>query len=76
MPACRIVAVTLPPALDSAFMVSLIAATGVVNAALTRPGAFRCRDNPYTPAPGLVRLSWEIANGDARTKGSETCESA
>jgi hypothetical protein len=33
IPACRIVAVTLPPALDSAFMVSLIAATGVVNAA-------------------------------------------
>jgi hypothetical protein len=28
IPACRIVAVTLPPALDSAFMVSLIAATG------------------------------------------------
>jgi hypothetical protein len=33
IPACRIVAVTLPPALDSAFMASLIAATGVVNAA-------------------------------------------
>jgi hypothetical protein len=33
MPACRIVAVTLPPALDSAFIVSLIGATGVVNAA-------------------------------------------
>jgi hypothetical protein len=33
MPACRIVAVTLPPALDSAFMVSLIAVTGVVNVA-------------------------------------------
>jgi hypothetical protein len=31
IPACRIVAVTLPPALDSAFMVSRIAATGVVN---------------------------------------------
>jgi hypothetical protein len=28
IPACKIVAVTLPPALDSAFMVSLIAATG------------------------------------------------
>jgi hypothetical protein len=34
MPACKIVAMTLAPALDSAFMVSLIAATGVVNAAL------------------------------------------
>jgi hypothetical protein len=33
IPACRIVAVTLPPALDSVFMVSLIAATGVVKAA-------------------------------------------
>jgi hypothetical protein len=31
IPACRIVAVTLPPALDSAFIVSLIAATGAVN---------------------------------------------
>jgi hypothetical protein len=31
MPACRIVAITLPPALDSAFIVSLIATTGVVN---------------------------------------------
>jgi len=29
IPACRIVAVTLPPALLKAFMVSLIAATGV-----------------------------------------------
>ena len=29
IPACRIVAVTSPPALDSAVMVSLIAATGV-----------------------------------------------
>ena len=28
IPACRIVAVTLPPTLDSAFIVSLIAATG------------------------------------------------
>jgi hypothetical protein len=28
IPACRIVAVTLPPALDSEFMVSRIAATG------------------------------------------------
>jgi hypothetical protein len=28
IPACRILAITLPPALDSAFMVSLIAATG------------------------------------------------
>jgi hypothetical protein len=28
IPACRIVAVTLPPALDSAFIVSRIAATG------------------------------------------------
>jgi hypothetical protein len=28
IPACRIVAVTFPPALDSAFMVSLIAVTG------------------------------------------------
>lgn len=28
IPACRIVAVTLPPALDIAFMVSLVAATG------------------------------------------------
>ena len=33
IPACRIVAVALPPALDSAFMVSWIAATGVVKAA-------------------------------------------
>jgi hypothetical protein len=33
IPACRIVAVILPPALDSAFMVSMIAATGVVNSA-------------------------------------------
>jgi hypothetical protein len=32
IPACGMVAVTLPPALDLAFMVSLIAATGVVNA--------------------------------------------
>jgi hypothetical protein len=31
MPTCKIVAVTLPPALDSAFMVNRIAATGVVN---------------------------------------------
>ncbi len=31
MPDWRIVAVTLPPALDCAFMVSLIAATGVEN---------------------------------------------
>jgi hypothetical protein len=33
IPACRIVAVTLPPALDSAFIVDRFAATGVVNAA-------------------------------------------
>jgi hypothetical protein len=33
IPACRIVAVILLPALDSAFMVSRMAATGVVNAA-------------------------------------------
>jgi hypothetical protein len=31
IPACRMVAVTLPLALDSAFMVSLTAATGVMN---------------------------------------------
>jgi hypothetical protein len=33
IPTGRIVAVTLPPALDSAFIVSLIAATGVMWAA-------------------------------------------
>ena len=33
MPACKIVAVTLPPALDNAFMVNRIAATGVENVA-------------------------------------------
>jgi hypothetical protein len=32
-PACKIVAVTLPPALESAFMVNLMAATGVAKAA-------------------------------------------
>ena len=33
IPNCRIVAVTLPPALDTAFIVSQTAATGLVNAA-------------------------------------------
>jgi hypothetical protein len=33
VPACRIVAVTLPPTLLKAFVVNLIAATGVVKAA-------------------------------------------
>jgi hypothetical protein len=33
IPACRMVAVTLPPVLDSAFIVNLIAATGVESAA-------------------------------------------
>jgi hypothetical protein len=33
IPVCRIVAVTRPPTLDLAFIVNLIAATGVVNAA-------------------------------------------
>jgi hypothetical protein len=33
-PACRMVAVTLPPAEESTFMVNRMAATGVVNAAL------------------------------------------
>jgi hypothetical protein len=33
MPACKIVAVTLAPALESAFMDNLIAATGVLKVA-------------------------------------------
>ena len=33
IPACRIVAVTLPPALDNTFIVRRIAATGVLNVA-------------------------------------------
>jgi hypothetical protein len=41
----------VPPALDSAFIVSLIAATGVVNADMTQPGryfAFRpMSDRPH-----------------------------
>src|ERR1700739_4516321 len=50
IPACRIVAVTLPPALDSAFMVSLIAATGApwspVAAARSRQRVKVCRRPP------------------------------
>ena len=57
IPACRIVAVILPPALDSAFMVSLIAATGVLKVArsvavIFKTGALHCYRVRATRRPG------------------------
>jgi hypothetical protein len=62
MPACRIVAVTLPPAFDSAFIVNQIAATGVVNAAWVTD------DEPL-----VVDVVFQIGSGAYRKGGLTGC---
>ena len=54
MPACRIDAVTRPPTLDLAFMVSRVAATSLVNAAKAELLPLKLEKTVGTDAPILI----------------------